>query len=142
MAKRESGRLMLESEIPAFVGAVIEAGCDICAIGHDCYVLGDLEEMDAAAEELARMMKCSGTGISSCWKLSHIFALSAGTWSQAHRRGIGLKTPIFTEKRECPVAWSRCRSVSQKRRNYQNCDRVGAGASVAEMRRIHADTYP
>lgn len=30
MAKHESGRLMLESEIPAFVDAVIEAGCDIC----------------------------------------------------------------------------------------------------------------
>lgn len=55
MAKRESGRLMLESEIPAFVDAVIEAGCDICAIGHDCYVLGDLEEMDAAADELERI---------------------------------------------------------------------------------------
>ncbi|AWI62478.1 hypothetical protein AB395_00006856 (plasmid) [Sinorhizobium fredii CCBAU 45436] len=44
---------MLESEIPAFVDAVIKAGCDICAIGHDCYVLGDLEEMDAAADELS-----------------------------------------------------------------------------------------
>lgn len=46
---------MLKSEIPAFVEAVIEAGCDICAIGHDCYVLGDLEEMDAAADELERI---------------------------------------------------------------------------------------
>ncbi|MDW9418591.1 hypothetical protein [Sinorhizobium meliloti] len=55
MAKLESGRLMLESEIPAFVDAVIETGCDICAIGHDCYVLGDLEEMDAAADELERI---------------------------------------------------------------------------------------
>lgn len=45
----------MESEIPAFVDAVIKAGCDICAIGHDCYVLGDLEEMDAAANELARI---------------------------------------------------------------------------------------
>ncbi|RVE80784.1 hypothetical protein [Sinorhizobium meliloti] len=60
MAKRESGRLMLESEIPAFVDAVIEAGCDICAIGHDSYVLGDLEEMDAAADELARIDEVFG----------------------------------------------------------------------------------
>ncbi|GCA52818.1 hypothetical protein GOA99_22870 [Sinorhizobium meliloti] len=60
MAKRESGRLMLESEIPAFVDAVIEAGCDICAIGHDCYVLGDLEEMDAAADELDRIGEVFG----------------------------------------------------------------------------------
>ncbi len=43
------------SEIPAFVDEVIKAGCDICAIGHDCYVLGDLEEMDAATDELHRI---------------------------------------------------------------------------------------
>lgn len=46
---------MLESEIPAFFEEVIKAGCDICAIGHDCYALGDLEEMDAAADELERI---------------------------------------------------------------------------------------
>lgn len=46
---------MLESEIPAFVDAVIKTGCNICAIGHDCYVLGDLEEMDAATDELERI---------------------------------------------------------------------------------------
>ncbi|RVK17000.1 hypothetical protein PWG15_36175 (plasmid) [Ensifer adhaerens] len=55
MAEPEYGRLMLESEIPAFVDAVIKTGCDICAIGHDSYVLGDLEEMDAAADELERI---------------------------------------------------------------------------------------
>ncbi|MDK1494523.1 hypothetical protein QN219_31845 [Sinorhizobium sp. 7-81] len=55
MAKRESGRLMLESEIPAFVDAVIETGCDICAIGQDSYALGDLEEIDAATDELAHI---------------------------------------------------------------------------------------
>ncbi|MGH0364920.1 hypothetical protein NKZ04_22010 [Sinorhizobium meliloti] len=60
MAKRASGRLMLESEIPAFVDAVIEAGCDICAIGHDSYVLGDLEEMVAAADELDRIGEVFG----------------------------------------------------------------------------------
>ncbi|APG93118.1 hypothetical protein SAMCFNEI73_pA0141 (plasmid) [Sinorhizobium americanum] len=60
MAEPEYGRLMLESEIPAFVDAVIEAGCDICAIGHDSYVLGDLEEMDAAADELARIDEVFG----------------------------------------------------------------------------------
>ncbi|MEI2302225.1 hypothetical protein [Ensifer sp. MJa1] len=43
------------SEIPAFVDEVIEAGCDICAVGHGCYVLGDLEEMDAAGDELHRI---------------------------------------------------------------------------------------
>lgn len=53
---------MLESEIPAFVDAVIKAGCDICAIGHGCYVLGDLEEMDAAADELDRIGEVFGDG--------------------------------------------------------------------------------
>lgn len=48
-------KLMGSSEIPAFVEEVIEAGCDICAVGHDCYVLGDLEEMDAASDELQRI---------------------------------------------------------------------------------------
>lgn len=51
---------MLKSEIPAFVEAVIEAGCDICAIGHDSYVLGDLEEMDAATDELDRINEVFG----------------------------------------------------------------------------------
>lgn len=48
-------KLMRASEIPAFVDEVIEAGCDICAVGHDCYVLGDLEEMDVASDELQRI---------------------------------------------------------------------------------------
>lgn len=46
---------MKASEIPAFVDAVIKAGCDICAVGHHGYVLGDLEEMVAAADELKRI---------------------------------------------------------------------------------------
>lgn len=46
---------MLESEIPSFVDDVIKAGCDICAVGHEKYVLGDIEEMDAAADELDRI---------------------------------------------------------------------------------------
>ncbi|WP_352942786.1 hypothetical protein [Mesorhizobium sp. M0809] len=36
-------RLMKASEIPAFVDKVIEAGCDICAIGHLGYSLGDVD---------------------------------------------------------------------------------------------------
>jgi hypothetical protein len=42
MATRQR-KLMGASEIPAFVEEVIEAGCDICAVEHVCYVLGDLE---------------------------------------------------------------------------------------------------
>ncbi|BCG72675.1 hypothetical protein MesoLj113a_38330 [Mesorhizobium sp. 113-1-2] len=48
-------RLMKASEIPAFVDRVIKAGCDICAIGDKGYVLGDVEEMASAADDLARI---------------------------------------------------------------------------------------
>ncbi len=53
-------KLMQPDEIPAFVREVIESGCDICAIGHDGYVIGDIEEMDAARDELARINKAYG----------------------------------------------------------------------------------
>ncbi|RWD01509.1 MAG: hypothetical protein EOS58_25470 [Mesorhizobium sp.] len=46
---------MRSSEIPAFVTRVIETGCDICAIGHSRYALGDVEEMLAAEDELRRI---------------------------------------------------------------------------------------
>ncbi|OBQ68251.1 hypothetical protein EB233_31600 [Mesorhizobium erdmanii] len=46
---------MRSSDIPAFVAKVIETGCDICAIGHSGYVLGDVEEMVAAEDELRRI---------------------------------------------------------------------------------------
>ncbi len=48
-------RLMKESDIPAFVDRVIKTGCDICAVGHFNYCLGDLEEMAAAEDELLRI---------------------------------------------------------------------------------------
>ncbi|OHV80268.1 hypothetical protein [Ensifer sp. LCM 4579] len=60
MTDNRSQRLMLEIEIPAFIDGVVAAGCDICAIGHDCYVLGDLEEMDAATDELAHIDEVFG----------------------------------------------------------------------------------
>ncbi|MHA4733394.1 hypothetical protein ACN9MC_20645 [Ensifer adhaerens] len=42
----EDKRQMKASEIPAFVDEVIGAGCNITAVGHDRYVLGDIEEQD------------------------------------------------------------------------------------------------
>ncbi|MGG7539398.1 hypothetical protein ACQ3G5_28725 [Rhizobium sp. 12,4] len=52
-------RLMLEAEIPAFVDDVIATGCDICALGHDGYVVGDAdlsdEEYEIAGPKLARI---------------------------------------------------------------------------------------
>ena len=55
MSKTTLTRLMIEDEIPEFVIDVIEAGCDINAVGHDSYVIGEIEEQDAAIEELDRI---------------------------------------------------------------------------------------
>jgi hypothetical protein len=46
---------MRVSEIPAFIDDVVEAGCDICAVGDDKYVLGEFEEQEAAADKLRRL---------------------------------------------------------------------------------------
>jgi hypothetical protein len=51
---------MQASEIPAFVDEIIQAGCDICAVGHDGYVLGDIEEMVDAESELERIDEAYG----------------------------------------------------------------------------------
>lgn len=48
-------RQMKASEVPAFVVDVIAAGCDIFAVGHDSYVIGDVDEQDAAIDELERI---------------------------------------------------------------------------------------
>lgn len=48
-------RLMKASEIPDFVDEVIAAGCDITAVGHSMYVIGDVEEQEQAEEELDRI---------------------------------------------------------------------------------------
>lgn len=53
-------KLMQAVQIPAFVDDVIKAGCDICAIGHDGYVLGESDEMYAARDELARINEVYG----------------------------------------------------------------------------------
>ncbi|MHC1550999.1 hypothetical protein [Phyllobacterium sp. K27] len=57
-------RLMLESEIPDFIDEVIKSGCDICAIGHDMYVVGDAdipdEHYDKVASELGRIKEKYG----------------------------------------------------------------------------------
>ncbi|WP_353642635.1 hypothetical protein [Mesorhizobium sp. WSM2239] len=36
-------RVMQEADIPRFVQAVIDAGCYICAVGHEGYVFGDAD---------------------------------------------------------------------------------------------------
>ncbi|RUV70532.1 hypothetical protein EOA78_20210 [Mesorhizobium sp. M5C.F.Cr.IN.023.01.1.1] len=50
-------RLMKASEVPAFVDAIIKAGCDICAIGHHRYVLGDVDLSPAEQEVVMPKIK-------------------------------------------------------------------------------------
>ena len=45
-------QLMKEDEIPSFVAAIVATGCDICAIGHENYVIC---EADLSPEELEDM---------------------------------------------------------------------------------------
>lgn len=52
---RHKKRVMKPSEIPDFVNELIAAGCDISAVGHDMYVIGDVEKSDAAIKEVRRI---------------------------------------------------------------------------------------
>ncbi|WP_246763552.1 hypothetical protein [Rhizobium sp. 007] len=64
MGTHQAKRPMLEAEISAFVDDVIATGCDICAIGHDGYVIGDSdlsdEEYEIAGPKLARIKERYG----------------------------------------------------------------------------------
>lgn len=53
-------RLMKESEIPAFVQDVIDAGGDICAVDHPGYVIGDIEGQAATQDKLERIKQKYG----------------------------------------------------------------------------------
>ena len=59
-----ASKRMEQADIPLFVQDVINTGCDICAIGHDGYVVGDSdlseEEYDIAAPELQRIKERYG----------------------------------------------------------------------------------
>jgi hypothetical protein len=48
---------MREVDIPAFVQAVVDTGCDICAVGHQGYTIGEVDlprdEREAVALKLA-----------------------------------------------------------------------------------------
>ncbi|XOK15601.1 hypothetical protein ACI6PO_28035 (plasmid) [Agrobacterium tumefaciens] len=64
MGIHQAKRQMLETEIPAFVDDVIATGCDICAIGHDGYVIGDSDlsdiEYEIAGPKLAHIRETYG----------------------------------------------------------------------------------
>ena len=59
-----ASKTMAQADIPLFVQDVINTGCDICAIGHDGYVVGDSdlseEEYGIAAPELQRIKERYG----------------------------------------------------------------------------------
>ncbi|WP_026616047.1 hypothetical protein [Ensifer aridi] len=64
MAQSIKTKLMKASEIPAFVDEIVKTGCDICAVGHDKYVLGDSDLSPAhykkARRELDRIEETYG----------------------------------------------------------------------------------
>jgi hypothetical protein len=54
MAQSINRRLMKASEIPAFVEEILRTGCNICAVGHDKYVVGDADLSPAEYERVGR----------------------------------------------------------------------------------------
>ncbi|UCM24055.1 MULTISPECIES: hypothetical protein [Ensifer] len=62
-------RQMDASEIPAFVFDVIEAGCDICAVGHDSYVIGEIDEQIQASRTLDRVLEKYGNRDRVRWQI-------------------------------------------------------------------------
>ncbi len=62
-------RQMDPGEIPAFVDDVIEAGCDICAVGHDSYVISEIEEQTATKEKLDRIVEKYGNRDALRWEI-------------------------------------------------------------------------
>ncbi len=72
MAQSTKQKLMKASDIPAFVEEVIKTGCNICAVGHDKYLVGDADlspgdyENKAQAEKSRILMAIV---ISPSWKL-------------------------------------------------------------------------
>ncbi|MDW9928058.1 hypothetical protein [Sinorhizobium meliloti] len=57
MAQSINRRLMKVGEIPAFVEEVIGTGCNICAVGHDKYVVGDADLSKAEYEKIRRELE-------------------------------------------------------------------------------------
>ncbi len=57
-------KLMRAEDIPAFIQDVIATGCDVCAIGHTMYVIGDTDlpeaEYKVAEPKLRRICQAYG----------------------------------------------------------------------------------
>ncbi|WP_163269864.1 hypothetical protein [Chelativorans alearense] len=48
---------MRKADIPAFVHAVIDTGCEICAVGHRWYVFGDGDLPPAQRDAIAPRLR-------------------------------------------------------------------------------------
>ncbi|USJ27400.1 hypothetical protein [Ensifer adhaerens] len=77
---------MKPSEIPDFVSEIIAAGWEITAIGHDKYVLGDIEEQHRAIDELDRITEKYGDRdplkleiVVYLWSIGRYVELEAGS---------------------------------------------------------------
>ncbi len=62
-------RQMDASEIPAFMFDVLEVGCDICAVGHDSYVIGEIDEQTQASRTLDRILEKYGNRDPLRWQI-------------------------------------------------------------------------
>ncbi|MEY9785429.1 hypothetical protein ABIA23_006897 [Sinorhizobium fredii] len=95
-------RLMKESTIPAFVDEVIRAGCDICAVGHDKYHIGDADLSPAEYEKvwpaLEQIEESYAIAITLSWRSSPICARSGDIWTPARQRSTGPKTANFINR--------------------------------------------
>ncbi|MDK1385876.1 hypothetical protein ILFOPFJJ_03901 [Ensifer psoraleae] len=64
MAEHIKHKLMKASEIPDFVDDVIKTGCNICAVGHDKYLIGEADlpalEQERVGRKLAKIDEIYG----------------------------------------------------------------------------------
>ncbi|PYE92284.1 hypothetical protein C8J35_1265 [Rhizobium sp. PP-F2F-G38] len=57
MTSKPKLRMMQAIEIPAFVDAIIDTGCDICACGDNIYTIGDADLSDKEYEIAAPQLR-------------------------------------------------------------------------------------
>lgn len=75
---------MTSNEIPDFVNELIAAGCDITAIGHEMYVIGEVK--GSATEEVRRITEKYRDRdplrleiVAYLWSIGRYIELAAGT---------------------------------------------------------------
>lgn len=133
-----STRLMKASEIPAFVTEVIKAGCDICAVGHDSYELGDADlsasELESVLPELQRIEEPTAIAISSSWRSSPICTRLADIWISVRQRRTGrqLGLPAYFK--------AGGKNIKINVRKLAEEARLHLDFALGQMRRFHLNT--